>query len=89
MDSQFDLAPERFAIGQPVRRSEDPVLLRGEGRFTDDLNLPGQTHLCFVRSPYPHARIVALDTSSAATMPGTASRPRRQSAKAPTPGSTM
>ena len=33
---------ERFAVGQPVPRHEDPVLLRGEGRYTDDLNLPGQ-----------------------------------------------
>jgi len=35
---------DRFAIGQPVPRSEDPVLLRGEGHYSDDFNLPGQAY---------------------------------------------
>ena len=41
-------------IGQPVRRTEDPTLLRGEGRYTDDLNEPGQAYAYIVRSPYAH-----------------------------------
>ena len=38
----IDLDEDRFAIGQPVPRAEDPVLLRGEGNYADDINLPGQ-----------------------------------------------
>ena len=48
----------RFGSGQAVRRLEDDVLLAGAGQFTDDVSLQEQTQLCFVRSPYPHARIV-------------------------------
>ena len=70
MDSQFDLAPERFAIGQPVRRSEDPVLLRGEGRFTDDLNLPGQAYAVMVRSRIAHGVLRGVETADALAMPG-------------------
>ena len=47
---------DRFAIGQPVPRSEDPVLLRGEGKYSDDWNLPGQAYCWIVRSPYAHGR---------------------------------
>ena len=60
----------RFGSGQSVRRIEDPSLVAGAGRFVDDVNLPGQAHLCFVRSPYPHARIVSIDAASALEMPG-------------------
>jgi carbon-monoxide dehydrogenase large subunit len=42
----------RFAIGERVQRTEDPVLLRGEGRYTDDLNEPGQAYAWIVRSPH-------------------------------------
>ena len=41
-------------IGEPVRRTEDPTLLRGEGRYTDDLNEPGQAYAYMVRSPHAH-----------------------------------
>ena len=47
MNAPFDptlLMNEKFAVGQPVSRKEDPVLLRGEGRYTDDLNCPGQLY---------------------------------------------
>jgi len=57
-------------IGQPVRRKEDDRLLRGRGRFSDDLSLPGQVHAAIVRSPHPHARIVAIEVESARAMPG-------------------
>ena len=49
----------KFGIGQPVPRNEDPILLRGEGRYTDDLNLPGQAYAVMVRSRYAHGIINA------------------------------
>jgi aerobic carbon-monoxide dehydrogenase large subunit len=58
------------AIGQPVRRKEDQRLLTGKGRFSDDFNVGGQTYAALVRSPHPHARIVAIDTAAAKAMPG-------------------
>jgi len=61
---------QKFAIGQPVSRKEDPVLLRGEGSYTDDLNLPGQLHAVFVRSRYAHGVLRGVDTSEAKGMPG-------------------
>ncbi|MBW8271139.1 xanthine dehydrogenase family protein molybdopterin-binding subunit [Caldovatus aquaticus] len=60
----------RFGIGQPVPRNEDPVLLRGEGRYTDDLSLPGQAYGYVVRSPYAHGVIRGIDTDAARAMPG-------------------
>ena len=67
---QTETNPLRFGSGQSVRRLEDQALLSGQGRFTDDLTVPGQTWLCFVRSPYPHAGIVSVDTAAARAMPG-------------------
>ena len=60
----------QFGIGQPVTRFEDRRLLQGEGRFLDDVRLPGQTQAVIVRSPHAHARIVGIDTSAAAKAPG-------------------
>jgi len=60
----------RFGSGHSVRRIEDPALVSGAGRFVDDVDLPGQAHLAFVRSPYPHARIASIDASAALAMPG-------------------
>ena len=60
----------KFGSGQAVERVEDALLLQGEGQYTNDVDLPAQTRLCFVRSPYPHARIVSVDTSAAQAMPG-------------------
>ncbi len=65
-----ETTPTRFGSGQAVRRLEDDALLAGAGRYTDDVSLPGQSHLVFVRSPYPHARIGAIDTAAASAMPG-------------------
>ncbi|WP_431276661.1 xanthine dehydrogenase family protein molybdopterin-binding subunit [Variovorax ureilyticus] len=62
--------PTRFGSGQAVRRLEDEALLAGAGRYTDDVSVPGQVWLSFVRSPYPHARLVSIDRDSAAAMPG-------------------
>ncbi len=65
-----DIQPTRFGSGQAVRRLEDDALLAGAGQFTDDVTLPEQVALFFVRSPYPHARIVAVDSAAALAMPG-------------------
>ena len=48
------MAIEKFAVGQPVLRNEDPKLVRGEGSYTDDVSAPGQVYLAMVRSPYAH-----------------------------------
>ncbi len=60
----------KFGIGQPVLRFEDPRLLRGQGRFVNDVNLPGQAHAVFVRSPHAHARINSIDIEDAKKAPG-------------------
>ena len=59
-----------FAIGQSVLRREDPRLLRGQGRFFDDLKLADQLHAAIVRSPHAHADITGIDTRTALQMPG-------------------
>jgi carbon-monoxide dehydrogenase large subunit len=64
------LSLTKFGIGQPVRRSEDPTLVRGEGRYTDDLSRPGQAFAVMVRSREPHGVIRSIETSSAKAMPG-------------------
>src|SRR5712692_10400562 len=64
------MSQTQYGIGQPVQRFEDPRLLRGEGRFINDLNLEGQTHLVFVRSPHAHARIRSIDAAAARAAPG-------------------
>src|SRR5258706_553097 len=51
-------------FGASVKRKEDPRYLRGEGRFVDDIKLPGMLHAAFVRSPYAHARITAIRTEA-------------------------
>ena len=60
----------KFGIGQPVLRSEDPVLVRGEGRFTDDVSLPRQAHAVIVRSPHAHGVIRGIATEAARQMKG-------------------
>jgi carbon-monoxide dehydrogenase large subunit len=60
----------RFGSGQFVRRVEDPALVTGQGQFTDDFSPAGTVHLVFLRSPYAHARIVAIDCAAARRMTG-------------------
>jgi CO/xanthine dehydrogenase Mo-binding subunit len=60
----------KFGVGQPVTRLEDARLLKGRGRYQDDINLPVQLHAVFLRSPHAHARIKSIATSAAATAPG-------------------
>ena len=62
---------ERYRfIGKPLPRKEDERLVTGKGRFTDDFNLAGQAYAAMVRSPHPHARIVAIDVAAAKNIPG-------------------
>jgi aerobic carbon-monoxide dehydrogenase large subunit len=51
-------------------RKEDPALLTGEAKFTNDLNIPGALHLAVLRSPYAHANILSVDLTAALAMPG-------------------
>src|SRR5215212_6430093 len=60
----------QYGIGQPVSRFEDPRLLRGQGRYINDVNLPGQAYLVYVRSPHAHAAIRSIDFSDALNLPG-------------------
>ncbi|MFM9885385.1 MAG: xanthine dehydrogenase family protein molybdopterin-binding subunit, partial [Burkholderiales bacterium] len=62
--------PLRFGSDHGVLRSEDAPLLTGRGRYTDDVNLPGQAYAVFVRASVGHARIQRLDTTAAKAMPG-------------------
>ncbi len=57
-------------FGAAVRRREDPRFLRGEGRFIDDVTLPGLLHAAFLRSPHAHATLTRVRTDAARTMPG-------------------
>src|SRR5688572_13621887 len=57
-------------IGARVQRLEDKRFITGRGRYTDDINRPGQTHAYFLRSPHAHARIRSIDTAEAARSPG-------------------
>ena len=60
----------QFGIGQPIKRFEDVRLVRGEGRFHDDVNLSGQAHAVIIRSIHAHARIVKIDAARARRAPG-------------------
>ena len=57
-------------LGGVVRRREDPALITGGGRYTDDMKLPGMAHAAFVRSPFAHAKLISIDTSAAEGMEG-------------------
>ncbi len=60
----------KFGVAQPVRRVEDPRLLLGQGRYTDDIAIAGEGHATFLRSPHAAARIIAIDTAAATSLPG-------------------
>ena len=57
-------------VGKPLPRKEENRLLRGRGRFADDIKMREMLYLCFVRSPYAHATVVSVDTSAADALPG-------------------
>jgi carbon-monoxide dehydrogenase large subunit len=60
----------RFGSGQAVKRVEDASLLVGRGQFADNVPVEGAVHIAFLRSPYAHARVVSVDVTAAASMPG-------------------
>lgn len=57
-------------LGTRLLRREDPALLTGEAKYANDLNVPGALHLAVLRSPYAHAKILSVDVSAAAELPG-------------------
>ena len=57
-------------MGHSMRRKEDPRLIRGQGRYVDDIQLPGMLYMDIVRSPFAHARIKSIDTARAMQVPG-------------------
>lgn len=60
----------RFGTAHDTRRSEDPPLLMGRGRFTDDISVPGQVYAAFVRAPVAHGELRRVDSAAAARIPG-------------------
>ncbi|MCZ6454186.1 MAG: xanthine dehydrogenase family protein molybdopterin-binding subunit [Alphaproteobacteria bacterium] len=60
----------KYGVGQPVRRTEDPRLLTGRGKFNDDYVAENEAHSYVLRSPHAHAEIVSIDTSAAKAAPG-------------------
>jgi carbon-monoxide dehydrogenase large subunit len=69
-DDPHSLALMKFGIGQPVPRTEDPVLVRGAGCYTDDLKVAGEAYAVMVRSRFAHGIIKRIDTTAARAMPG-------------------
>jgi aerobic carbon-monoxide dehydrogenase large subunit len=63
------IAAERYT-GARIKRSEDPRILTGAGRYVDDIKLPGMLHAAFVRSPMAHALVLSVDVSAALALPG-------------------
>ncbi|MCH8940646.1 MAG: hypothetical protein IIC27_05955, partial [Chloroflexi bacterium] len=57
-------------IGQPIARVDGPEKVTGKARYSADINLPGTLWGKSLRSPYPHARIVSIDTTAAKALPG-------------------
>ena len=70
MDDSIQWGLTKFSVGQPVPRNEDPTLLRGEGRYTDDISLKGQAWCVIVRSRHAHGVIKSIDIADAKSMPG-------------------
>jgi carbon-monoxide dehydrogenase large subunit len=60
----------KFGMAQPVRRVEDPRLLIGNGRYTDDITLANEAVGVVLRSPHAAARILSIDTTAATALPG-------------------
>ena len=57
-------------LGKPIKRTEDPRFITGEGNYLDDIKLASMTHMAILRSPYAHANIRSVDISAAKAMPG-------------------
>ena len=63
-------SPTIRGIGHSVRRKEDPRFIRGQGRYVDDIQLPGMLYMDIVRSPHAHAKIKSINTDRAMKIPG-------------------
>jgi carbon-monoxide dehydrogenase large subunit len=61
---------EVCGMGHSMKRKEDPRFIRGQGRYVDDIKLPGMLHMDIVRSPYAHAKIVSINAEKALAIPG-------------------
>jgi aerobic carbon-monoxide dehydrogenase large subunit len=57
-------------MGHSIKRKEDPRFIRGQGRYVDDVVLPGMLYMDIVRSPYAHAKMVKIDSEKALKVPG-------------------
>src|SRR6202167_1647227 len=64
------MATTKFGLAQPVRRVEDPRLLKGMGRYTDDIVLPSMLHGIVLRSPHAAATMRSMNMAAAQSMPG-------------------
>src|SRR5580658_3147584 len=64
-----EIVAERYT-GASIKRSEDPRILTGAGRYVDDIKLPGMLHAAFLRSPLAHGRVLSVDASAARALPG-------------------
>src|SRR5215218_5638042 len=67
---QCRTSPEVGGMGHSIKRKEDGRFLRGKGNYVDDVVLPDMLYMDIVRSPYPHAKIVNIDSSRALATPG-------------------
>ena len=70
MSATEQATPTGKWVGQAMRRKEDPRMITGQGRYVDDVVVPGMLHMAVVRSPEAHARIVSIDTEGARTAEG-------------------
>src|SRR6516165_10144679 len=68
-DAMTEVVGARY-VGARVKRSEDRRILTGQGRYCDDVTLPGMLHASFLRSTVPHARLLSVDVSVARALPG-------------------
>ena len=68
--------PDPFIIDPGIARPDAGKFIQGRGRYLDDISVTGMLHVCFVRSPYAHAKIAGIDASSG---PGTERRQPRDS----------
>src|SRR5690242_7683733 len=57
-------------LGHSMKRKEDPRFLRGQGRYVDDIQLPGMLYMDIVRSPFAHAKLTKIDAARAMQVPG-------------------
>ena len=70
MSSTPRTSPEVGGMGHSMKRKEDPRFIRGQGKYVDDVVLPGMLYMDIVRSPFAHARIKKIDTAAALKVPG-------------------